>query len=46
MVLGIVYIVIVLYNDSARRTRFKFWAAALAVKAAAVLLRNDVRVTH
>ena len=27
-----------------RSTRFEFWAIALAVKAAAALLRNDVRV--
>ena len=28
----------------ARSTRFEIWAVALAVKAAAALLRNDVRV--
>ena len=30
----------------ARSTRFEFWAVALAVKAAAALLRNSVRVMH
>ena len=38
--LSIVYIVIVFYNGSARSTRFEFWAVALAVEAAAALLRN------
>ena len=38
------YIVIVFYNGSARSMRFEFWAVALAVEAAAALLRHDVRV--
>ena len=42
VIFSIVYIVIVLYNGSARSTRFEFWAVALAVEAAAALLRNAV----
>ena len=41
----IVHIVIVFYNGSARSTRFEFWAVALAVEAAAALLRNAVSLT-
>ena len=43
--MSIVYIVIVFYNGSARSTRFEFWAVALAVEAAAALLRNRHRFT-
>ena len=35
------YIDIVLYNDSTRRTRIEFWAVALAVEAAAALLSQS-----